>query len=330
MHTLHRFAWRVTIEATFAGDGTTVDEGTWLRFRIDSLEQELPGVTLDEACRNKLILWTGPSVAPADSQFVSLWGVEVDATDIPDGSLVVGREYIVVGGVAVTHASVTYFTGDKFVAVNLNYTETLGTEQVYAVGVWRARAIRGRLDTKKAALTGGAVMWIVAQSGIDPYYVESEAPAQTYKLQPIVYGQALPLAEADELTVGIVRRALRPWRPANLRAFGTRNKPFYTSGQDIPITIDIAAVERGAFFASFGAGYTESLPWTELTFTPADGVGTVFVGMMAPGVTSFTLLNNSILANFGTQKSFWISARHMRNNLASLQAEELLVSFGAP
>jgi hypothetical protein len=157
------------------------------------------------------------------------------------------------------------------------------------------------------------------------YSIEPEADAQVFKLQPIVYGEALPLNEATELSVTVTRRARRPWRPANVRAFGTRT-PFYKSGHStIPLTWDMAVPERGAFFASFGAGHTENLPATVLTFVPEDGVGTVFSVTVSAGVTSYTLNVSDIVTNFGVEKSVRVSARHLKNGLLSLMPEELLV-----
>jgi hypothetical protein len=59
-------------------------------------------------------------------------------------------------------------------------------------------------------------------------------------------------------------------------------------------------------------------------------VGTPFSVTLAPGVTSYSLTNASLVTNFGAQKSVKIAARHMRNNLTSVQPEELTVTLNPP
>lgn len=117
-------------------------------------------------------------------------------------------------------------------------------------------------------------------------------------------------------------------RPANLRVFGSKRNPRYSTGQNVLIEIDPASQELAPFFDRFNGGGVPELHW-HLNFVPADGVGGAHSAtLLSAATTTYTLTNGQILSFWGVEKDFYVECSHFIQGVAgAIHFETLLVRF---
>ena len=334
VQTLHRFCWHGVLDEDYVARGETIRREP-LRVYIDSLDQQLPSVQFNQALNLELMMWVPAepgSYTPVTGfdwdMLCSCFDLTLVTEDVESGNLVVGRKYKVVGGTSIICNGETIKAGKSFIAGSDSYTETDGIEQVQSTGTYGIKLITNRLDTVEKNFPAGSPIWFIPKRAIAPYSLETEAWAQTWKLQPQVLGALLPLEEATEIETWLIRRARKVMRPANLRVFGSKRNPRYSTGQNVLIEIDPASQELAPFFDRFNGGGVPELHW-HLNFVPADGVGGAHSAtLLSAATTTYTLTNGQILSFWGVEKDFYVECSHFIQGVAgAIHFETLLVRF---
>lgn len=196
-------------------------------------------------------------------------------------------------------------------------------------GQYRVYGIRGRYDTRPQAHSTGAEAWLIERARLGQLTDATFTYLATInlKLQPSRLGNALDLADATAVELTLGNRVAKPLAPLNLAHAGDGHIPFYTTGQDLTLTWDLASAERGGFWSLWGNPVAAGLPYVVLKFYTTAGVLKETVETAA-AAESHTYTNAALVSAFGSEQSVVVRAyaRH-GDNLQSLFYDELTINL---
>lgn len=207
---------------------------------------------------------------------------------------------------------------------------SVSTVTLLAAGKYRVHGVRARYDTRRQAHSIGAEVWLIERVKLQQLHDDQVFyfPGQpNFKLQPRSIGAWLDLADATPLDFAITNRAQKPLAPLNLAHASDGSNPHYTTGQDLVLTWNNSAAQRGGFWSLWGRPVTVDLPYTRLEFYTTGGVLKQAVETAA-GAETHTYTNAALLAAFGTEQDVVVRAYGRHSDLLqSLAYDELTIEL---
>lgn len=244
--------------------------------------------------------------------------LDATTTTIQDVTLsewdkVLGASGGIINGTDIDSEKVVLKCGDEYMRV-LSAT-------LVSTGVYDIEVERGIFETDGESHADGDVVWVFHQERIPKLSLPLAKPTEYFKLQPSVAGRRVDIADVDPIWITLEYISLRPLHPENLRAFGDRRGPTYTTGQDIEIEWSLREIYSQTIWAIWSGGIA-STSSSDLLIYNSSGtlVQTVAIGI---DVTSYTLTNANLVAWLGSETTFSISLYQRKNGLRSMSAETL-------
>lgn len=173
-------------------------------------------------------------------------------------------------------------------------------------GVYTVTVVRGQWETTAVAHDGWTTIGV--QASVAMFNREELAtvgietapfPVESFLLQPAIAGRRADITTLVPIDIGL--GIVIPTPPYNLRAFGDRVNPEYSTGQDIPIAWDPTQSDPRRSDLAFRT--TTELRIYDATNTTLEATITV-----AAEVESYTWTNAALITALGSETNFWIRA----------------------
>jgi hypothetical protein len=204
-----------------------------------------------------------------------------------------------------------------------------------AAAKYRLFLVRGRFDTVREAHAIGDHVWVARRRDMTFFDALDEMEQQSWKLQRMLGVELEDLAGVAASVVNTNGRFWRPLEPANVRVFGDKTNPTYSTGQDVLIEWDVRCERMAGYWEMLTPGWSEDLPDTVLEFWTVGGGAALMhtLDMAVAPAGSFIgplgvieVLNANLVAWLGAEVSFEVRAYHRRDGFRSTRYSRVVVT----
>jgi hypothetical protein len=195
--------------------------------------------------------------------------------------------------------------------------------ELVAAGRYRVSCVRARFDTRRKTHPVAEEVFVIRRTDLLPVAARYYPNKRTFRIQPFLLQNELPIADCPALVYTLGARAYRPLAPANLAVNGDGHAPTYGTGANIVASWTLTDENRP--LVPVTDVLTPTIPKTVLEVLDLAGTlkGTfVFAGATSPR----TITNAQLVAALGSETSFELRAWFQRNGYRSLEFDTVKVT----